>query len=47
MLNIFRVERCFLESLKCCLDLWLSSMLDCIHICVFLFLEKTVFKQSR
>ena len=39
MLNIFRVER-FFESLKCCLDLWLSSMLDCIHICVFLSLEK-------
>ena len=28
------------ESLKCCLDLWLRSMLDCIHICVFLFFEK-------
>jgi len=28
------------ESLKCCLDFWLSSMLDFIHICVFLFLEK-------
>ena len=28
------------ESLKCCLDLWLSSMFDCIHIYVFLFIEK-------
>ena len=28
------------ESLKCRLDFWLSSMLDCIHICVFLFFEK-------
>ena len=27
------------ESLKCCLDRWLSSMLDCIHICGFLFLK--------
>ena len=28
------------ESLKCCLDLWLSSMFDCIHVCVFLFFKK-------
>ena len=28
------------ESLKCCLDHWLYNMLDCIHICVFLFLKK-------
>ena len=28
------------ESLKCCLDLQLCSMLDCIHVCVFLFFEK-------
>ena len=28
------------------LDLWLSSMLDCIHICVFLFFEK-LFLSSR
>ena len=27
------------ESLKCCLDLWLSCMLDCIHIYVFPFLK--------
>ena len=43
--EIFLVKRCF-ESLKCCLDLWLYSMLDCIHIRVFLFL-KNCFKQSR
>ena len=23
------------ESLKCCLDLWLSSMFNCIHLCFF------------
>ena len=28
------------ESLKCCLDLWLYSMLDYIHVCGFFFLEK-------
>ena len=28
------------ESSKCCLDIWLSSMLDCIHVCIFLFFEK-------
>ena len=28
------------ESLKCYLDLWLSSMFNCIHIFVFLFFEK-------
>ena len=28
------------ERLKYYLDLWLSSMFDCIHICVFLFFEK-------
>ena len=28
------------QSLKCYLDLWLSSMLNCIHICVFLIFEK-------
>ena len=27
------------KSLKCWLDLWLSCMLDCIHICVFPFLK--------
>ena len=46
MLDIFLLRDVF-ESLKCCLDLWLSSMFDCIYVCVFLFLEKTVFKQSR
>ena len=28
------------ENLKFCLDLWLSCMFDCIHICVFSLLEK-------
>ena len=35
----FLLLRDVFESLKCCLDLWLSSMFDCIHICVFLFFE--------
>ena len=39
MLDIFLLRDDF-ESLKCCLDLWLSSMLDCINIYVFLFFEK-------
>ena len=39
MLNIFLLKDDF-ESLKCCLNLWLSSMLDCFHIFVFLFFEK-------
>ena len=33
-------QRDVCESLKYCSNLWLSSMLDCIHICVFLFFEK-------
>ena len=33
------------ESLKCCLDPWLSCMLDCIHIYVFPFL-KNYFKAT-
>ena len=28
------------ESLKYCLDHWLSCMFNCIHVCVFLFLKK-------
>ena len=28
------------ENLKCWLNHWLTCMLDCIHICVFSFLEK-------
>ena len=39
MLDIFLLRDVF-ESLKCCLDFWLSSMLDCIHFYVFLFHEK-------
>ena len=41
-LTFFMLRDVF-ESLKCCLDLSLSSMLDCIHICVFLLLEKMFF----
>ena len=44
MLDIVLLRDDF-ESLKYCLDLWLCSLFDCIHICVFIFL-KTVFKQS-
>ena len=39
MLTILLMKDDF-ERLKYCLDLWLSSMFDCIHICVFLFFEK-------
>ena len=39
MLDIFFIRDVF-ESLKCCFDLWLSSMFDCIHVYVFLFFEK-------
>ena len=39
MLDIFLLRDVF-ESLKCCLVPWLNRMLDCIHICVFLFFEK-------
>ena len=38
-LTFFLIRDVF-ESLKYFLDLWLSSMFDCIHICVFLFFEK-------
>ena len=36
-LKIF-VEDVF-ESLKCYFDHWLSCILDCIHVCVFLILK--------
>ena len=39
MLDIFLLRDVF-KSLKCCLALWLSSMLDCINLYVFHFLEK-------
>ena len=38
VLNIFLIRDDF-RSLKCCLDHWLYSMLDCIYICVFLILK--------
>ena len=49
MLDNFLWRNVF-ENLKCCLDLWLSSMFDCIHFSVFLIKKKkkkTVFEQSR
>ena len=39
----FFLLRDVFESLKCCLDLWSSSMLDCIHIFGFLFLKNCLF----
>ena len=36
----FKMLRDDVGSSKCCLDLWLSSMFDCIHVCVFLLFEK-------
>ena len=33
------------KSLKCWLDLWLSSLLDCIHLCFFSF-SKNCFYQA-
>ena len=40
MLNIFFfLLRDDFESLKYGLDPWLCSMLDCIHVCAFLFLK--------
>ena len=43
MFYIFFLLRDVFESLKFCLDLWLSSLLDCIHFYVFLFFEKLFF----
>ena len=40
-LTFFLIRDVF-ESLKYFLDLWLSSMFDCIHICVFLFFENMI-----
>ena len=42
----FFLLRDVFESLKCCLDLWLSSLLDCIHFCVFLLFEKLFLPSS-
>ena len=44
MLNFFLLRNIF-ESLKCCLDPWLSCMFDGIHIYVFLSL-KNCFKAT-
>ena len=45
MLCIFLLRDVF-ESLKCYLDLWLNSLLDCIHFYVFPLFEK-LFYQAR
>ena len=45
MLCIF-LSRDDFESLKCWLDLWLSSLLVCIHFCVFLPFLKNCFLSS-
>ena len=42
----FFLLRDVFKSLKCCLDLWLSGLLDCIHICVFLHFEKLFLSSS-
>ena len=39
----FFLLRDVFESLKFCLDLWLSSLLDCIHFCVFFLSLKNCF----
>ena len=35
------------ESLNCWLDPWLSCVLDCIHVCVFLFSKNCFWKLAR
>ena len=42
MLCIFVLRDVF-QSLKGCLYLWLSSLLDCIHFYVFPLFEKPIF----
>ena len=46
MLCIFLLRDVF-ERLKCCLDLWLSSLLDYIHFNVFFLSLKNYFFQAR
>ena len=46
VLKIFRL-RYYFERLLCWLDHWLSCMLDCIHICVFLLLKNCFEKLAR
>ena len=43
MLKFFKL-RDYFERLLCGLDHWLSCMLDCIHVCVFL-LSKNCFEK--
>ena len=44
MLNIFFFQ---IERLLCGLDHWLSYMLDCIHVCVFLLSKNCFEKLAR
>ena len=46
MLKIFRLRDYFKRFLYC-LDNWLSYMLDCIHICVFLLSKNCFEKLAR
>ena len=46
MLCIFLLRDVF-ERLKCCLDLWLSSLLNCIHFSVFFLSLKNCFYQAQ
>ena len=43
----FFLLKAIFESLTCCLDLWLSSLLDCTHLCVFFLFLKNWFYQTR
>ena len=52
---VFWIYECFaffllrdiFESLKCCLDLWLISLLDCIYLYVFFISLKNYFRQAQ
>ena len=46
VLKIFKL-RDYFERFLCWLDHWLSCMLDCIHICVFLILKNCFEKLAR
>ena len=45
MLCIFLLRDVF-ESLTCCLNLWLSNLLDCIHFRVIPLFEKLFLSNS-
>ena len=46
MLKFFKL-RDYFERLLCGLDHWLSCMLDCIHVCVFLLSKNCFEKLAR